>query len=555
MAVAENDVDVRKGVAGVTIDSSKFFRRIVPILIGLLLLTRALGMAQVPLMDSTEARYGEIARKMAELNDWVTPWFGYGTPYWGKPPLAFWLTAISFKLFGVSEFAARLPHFLISLVIIALIWWLSGHRDRDVAMPTVAVICAASLYFISSGAVMTDIELTLGTSLAMAGFWFAVEKSDASSGHSRWVASLLFFGGLVVGLLAKGPVSLVFAGTPLFLWTAYNRRWLDVWHCLPWIRGALATLAIALPWYWIAEQRTPGFLAYFLIGEHWHRFVTPGWQGDRYGHTHLFSIGTIWVAAFIDTLPWSLLLPIAAWRWHNRKKKPSNEMISEVLSSRSDDRVWRGYLLIWAITPLLLFTAARNITFVYVLPGMPAAAMLAGNWLVQQRRLGNAVDQVLSVGILITLLITLLLMGRLAFHEGEPFHMERRSAKALVMVYDRAKANPDMAAAALPTEKSKQSNAPLIFVGVRPFSAQFYTRGGAIKVDDIDQCWQRVGADIAYVAIPTWGADAFVASAAAHGAISAEAGESKGIGSKPSHKLSRLYRNGGFDLFYVAPGL
>ena len=119
----------------------------------------------------------------------------------------------------------------------------------------------------------------------------------------------------------------------------------------------------------------------------------------------------------------------------------------------------------------VLSEAFTLVTFVYVLPGMPAAAMLAGNWLVQQRRLGNAVDQVLSVGILITLLITSLLMGRLAFHEGEPFHMERRSAKALVMVYDRAKANPDMPAAALPNEKSKQSNAPLIFVGVRPFSA------------------------------------------------------------------------------------
>ncbi|HTM72428.1 MAG TPA: glycosyltransferase family 39 protein, partial [Pseudolabrys sp.] len=57
-------------------------------------------MGLVPLMDTTEARYGEIARKMAELNDWVTPWFDYGVPYWGKPPLAFWLTATSFKVFG-----------------------------------------------------------------------------------------------------------------------------------------------------------------------------------------------------------------------------------------------------------------------------------------------------------------------------------------------------------------------------------------------------------------------------------------------------------------------
>ena len=73
-------------------------------------------------------------------------------------------------------------------------------------------------------------------------------------------------------------------------------------------------------------------------------------------------------------------------------------------------------------------------------------------------------------------------------------------------------------------------------------------------MDSIDQCWLRVGADSAYVAIPTWEADAFVASAAAHGAISTETGESEGIGSIPSHKVSRLYRNGSFDLFYVGPG-
>ena len=86
---------------------SKIFYRAVPILLGLLLLARLVGMAAAPLMDTTEARYGEIGRKMAELNDWVTPWFDYGVPYWGKPPLAFWVTAISFKLFGVNEFAAR----------------------------------------------------------------------------------------------------------------------------------------------------------------------------------------------------------------------------------------------------------------------------------------------------------------------------------------------------------------------------------------------------------------------------------------------------------------
>ena len=98
------------------------------------------------------------------------------------------------------------------------------------------------------------------------------------------------------------------------------------------------------------------------------------------------------------------------------------------------------------------------------------------------------------------------------------------------MVYDQAKVNPDsLPTTVLSNEKSKQSNAPLIFVGVRPFSAQFYTHGRAIKVDSIDQCWLRIGADSAYVAIPTPYGDAFIASAAARDAIT-EAGKTKGIG-------------------------
>ena len=64
---------------------------------------------------------------------------------------------------------------------------------------------------------------------------------------------------------------MVMAGIPTLCWTAYNRRWADVWRRLPWLPGVALTLLLALPWYWLAEQRTPGFLEYFLVGEHWHR--------------------------------------------------------------------------------------------------------------------------------------------------------------------------------------------------------------------------------------------------------------------------------------------
>src|SRR3954453_8959770 len=201
-------------------DSSTRSSRAVPILIGVLLLARLIGMAIAPLMDTTEARYGEIGRKMAELNDWITPWFDHGVPYWGKPPLAFWVTAISFKLFGVNEFSARLPHLIISMLIVGLAVWLAARRDRHAALPTLALISGSFLFFVSSGAGMTDIELILGTTLTMAGFWLALEDADGPGPKFpqwlKWRAGTLFFGGLILGLLAKGPVALVLSGSPIF---------------------------------------------------------------------------------------------------------------------------------------------------------------------------------------------------------------------------------------------------------------------------------------------------------------------------------------------------
>ncbi|MCK5664688.1 MAG: glycosyltransferase family 39 protein, partial [Thiotrichaceae bacterium] len=76
------------------------------------ILARLLGIIEYPLHDPTEARYAEIPRLIIETGNWIMPPFDYGVPFWGKPPLTFWLTAISFKLFGYSEFAARLPVFL-----------------------------------------------------------------------------------------------------------------------------------------------------------------------------------------------------------------------------------------------------------------------------------------------------------------------------------------------------------------------------------------------------------------------------------------------------------
>ena len=112
-----------------------------------------------PLSDTTEARYAEIARKMVELGDWVTLWYDYGVPFWAKPPLSTRITAISFKLVGVNEFAARLPYFLAAIFVSWLVWdWMRQRSTRGALLAT-TLLSGSALYFVAAGAVMTDMAL------------------------------------------------------------------------------------------------------------------------------------------------------------------------------------------------------------------------------------------------------------------------------------------------------------------------------------------------------------------------------------------------------------
>lgn len=98
-------------------------------ILGSTLLIRLLSLGAYPLMDTTEARYGEMARLMIETQNWVTPQFDYGVPFWGKPPLFTWMSAGGIEAFGVNEFAVRLPHWLAGVVVMLLMATLPAHKN------------------------------------------------------------------------------------------------------------------------------------------------------------------------------------------------------------------------------------------------------------------------------------------------------------------------------------------------------------------------------------------------------------------------------------------
>src|SRR3546814_473058 len=196
---------------------------------------RLASMWLFPLIDTSEPRYAEIARLMAQSGDWITPWFKPGVPFWGKPPLSFWTEALSIKMLGVNAFAARLPSWLATA---GTIWLLAAyacsHYGKRVAKRAALIYCTCSLVYVLSGAVLTDPFLVLGTTWAMTSLPMAARKPV-------WYWRYGFFIGMAIGLLAKGPLALVLVAGPLVPWLLWYKPARSVFPALPWTPGLLQT--------------------------------------------------------------------------------------------------------------------------------------------------------------------------------------------------------------------------------------------------------------------------------------------------------------------------
>jgi 4-amino-4-deoxy-L-arabinose transferase-like glycosyltransferase len=346
------------------------------------LAVRLATLGTYPLADSSEARYGEIARVMRETGNWVTLQETPGTPFWAKPPLYAWLSVASTVLFGISEFALRLPSLLCGCAVLVLcyVWTAAlargpsplapgGEGQHSAPLLACLILATTVLFFIGYGAVMTDPALGLSTAWMMVAFQRAV-----IDGSRRAIWRYGFFVAAGLAMLAKGPVAFLYVALPVAAWATWRKRWRELWRALPWIGGSTLCAAISLPWYIWAEARTPGFLNYFLVGEHLMRYLKPGWSGDRYGTAHIEPLGTIWAylagALGLWTIP---LLALA---------RPARGWVSRVRAWCSDDG--RLFALLAIVVPLLVFTFARNLIWTYVLPVLTPLAALLGLALAQR---------------------------------------------------------------------------------------------------------------------------------------------------------------------------
>lgn len=437
----------------------------ISLLLGFLLASRFALLILAPHTDPSESRYAEIARKMAETGDWITPQFDYGIPFWAKPPLSIWMSAAGIELFGVNEFGSRIFIFLGSLAVLAMVADSARREFGNKAGWTAALILTGMpLFFFCSAAVMTDAALLLGTTLSMLCF------RDAMLGGSR-AKGLGIFIGLAIGLLAKGPLALVIAVPPMLGWTILTGRWRQAWQRLPWISGTLLMLSLSLPWYLAAEHKTPGFLEYFLVGEHWKRFTVRGWQGDLYGNAHPVHPGMIWVYLILGSFPWCLPLCRAfTARW-------------QTLKSWSLEHDARGlYWMLWALWPVLFFTPARNIIATYPLPALPALALLLTG-LAFSRSSSRPIHPTIAAGS-VALACWALVVGIFL-----PTRAPKQSERDLVRRFEQEQVPGEI----------------LVYYGPRKYSAEFYTAGGvrhtasAVELETLLDAPGRC-----FVALPTY---------------------------------------------------
>ncbi len=430
------------------------------VLLFIIILARFALLNQYPLIGTTEPRYAELARKMLASGDWVTLWVSDGVPLWGKPPLLFWVDAISMSWLGINEFALRLPTFIASLLTISLLWFWP-YPAKPVSSQTLFALIASLIYistpfgFFAAGFVATDIFLAGGLTLSMVSFWVVTSSNDkVKNTWWRWG----FFVGAAIGLLAKGPLALVLLGLSLFLWMIFSpkARILLIWETLPWLRGLVLMAFIAFPWYILAEIRTPGFLYHFIIGEHIERFFVKDWAGGRFAASHGEPLGMIWWFAVESFLPWLLLaIPALYLTWRDKTKTVSIAIaVSHAPSCATQ------YLLCWIFAPLLLFSPSRNILEAYMLTALPAFALLMSQVVIHLIGRSSAWRWCMALAVPAPLIV---IIAVVFFNPV----LDKQSQKHLLINWAQG--------------------TPLVYIGKVPPSAAFYSQNQALDAPSLEQ--------------------------------------------------------------------
>ncbi len=364
------------------------------------------GLGSFGLLGADEPRYAQVAREMLDRRDWITPTL-QGKPWLEKPALYYWQAMASYSVArallparnhdnqqdsdGVTDKTARLPAAIDAALMIAAIYFFL-RRFRHGSEEEGALITASSAGIIGyARAAATDMPLAATFTIALLS-WYAWHET----GKRAYLAAFYMF--LAFGTLAKGPVAPALAAVIVLIFAAAKREWRAAFRTL-WIPGIALFLAVALPWYVAVQERNPEFFRFFILEHNLARFS----QNVYHHHQPFWFYIPILLLSLMPWTLWFILAVVERVRllWSEGKNAFANAEDS-----------WQLFLLIWLLVPVVFFSASQSKLPGYILPAIPAGALLVSEYLAARHTEEN--ERSLSLAAAHGALCGLLVFGALA---------------------------------------------------------------------------------------------------------------------------------------------
>ncbi|HLM01081.1 MAG TPA: glycosyltransferase family 39 protein [Pyrinomonadaceae bacterium] len=397
----------------------------------------------VPLLGPDEPRYAQVAREMFERNDWITPTLG-GSRWLEKPALLYWLEIAAYKIFGVTEFAARFGSALFGLGTIFCLWILAKRRTTKILFNGLrraaddfanwlALIAASSIgLLVFARAASSDIILTFPLTASLVSFfiWETSREEDGEtlrknnfpkiSAPPAALVSFYFFIG--VALLAKGLIGIVFplAIVALYYFLSFKFPPKAFVSSLFW--GTILTLVVACTWY-LPMYRAHGwaFIDEFFVQHHFQRYIS-----NKYLHPQPFWF--FWLVLPLMTIPWLPFFLASIWNLiKNIPLRRDAEIRGEDKKPAPGISRLTTFALAWLLVPLVFFSFSWSKLPGYILPALPAALILTAECVAHFARKSKRREIALQF---LAFLMLAFVFAVLQFF-GEP-HAERETVKHLI---------------------------------------------------------------------------------------------------------------------------
>ncbi|WP_347559015.1 glycosyltransferase family 39 protein [Robbsia sp. KACC 23696] len=307
------------------------------------------------LIPTDEGRYAEMAREMFVTGDWITPRYN-GYKYFEKPPLQTWANALTFAAFGVGEWQARLYTALTGFVGIFVVGFTGARLFGALAGWSAALVMAAAPYWNLMGHFNAlDMGLSFWMTVTLCALLLAQRDTMTRAGRRGWM--WLSWAGMAMAMLSKGLIGILIPGTVLIVYMVVARDW-RVFLRIHLPSGLLVFLLLCAPWFALVQRDNPEFFHFFFIVQQFDRYLTP--DQNRPGPLYYFV-----PVLLVGMLPWLSLLP-GSLRGLLRAPREANRFSPTLM------------LVVWAAFIFVFFSASHSKLPSYVLPVVPALALLLG---------------------------------------------------------------------------------------------------------------------------------------------------------------------------------